>query len=951
AESSPVSLPVSAPVPESSSLLIQAPVPVSAPDPGPAAVGSRFPIAWPVSGQTRPALQAQAARLAEFTTILGTRATVLGVARALTDARRAFPERAVVFGTDAGEFAAGLAGLAQGRSHPAVVTGGLPPGGRSRAGSGLLAAVFAGQGAQRAGMGRELSEAFPVFAEAFDEACAAFDPLLGRSLRETAYTGDGLTSTDLAQCALFAHEIALYRLAADLGLRPKVLVGHSLGEISAAHVADVLTLADAARLVEARGRLMSALPARGVMAAVEASAADVESTLSETTAPVGIAAVNSPTSVVVSGEADAVARVVRHFSGLGRRTKYLDVSHAFHSPLIEPMLEPFARVVAALRLREPRIPVVSLVTGRFATAAEYTDPGYWVRHAAAPVRFSDGIRSLQARGVRTAVEIGPDSVLSGLIDAHSKDDDPIVAVPLQRADRGQRHAVDLGLARLWCLGHGVRPSSLPAAPAAGHEVARLLPTYAFQHRRFWPDGTDPKDSPPPVTAGPAASQPPTARRRLVEAVRPEREALLRELIQTELAVVLGHDADGVDAHRPFGELGITSLTAAELRARLMEATGLTVAASAIFDHPTAVGLARHLLRDLGDETPARPEPDQDTTEPPPHPVAPPPPPSEAGPHPLESERYLAEPGPRSFATASDQALGPLTTLFREACAGGRAEAGIDLLAAAARLRAPAGAASAPPADPVSFSGAGSGPALICLPSLVAPASAYQYARFAGPLRGSRRVLALAPPGYTHDAALPADLETAVRVHADLIGAQGRPFALVGYSSGGWLAHAVAERLERDGVGPVALVLLDSYLPNDPSIAALQAQLYRELAANPRLVELVSDTSLVAMGHYLRLFQDWTPSTLAVPTLLAAAERFLDVQDDSRPVPDAAGAAAPIRPAEPTVIAKPWPTPHTRIVVRGTHSSMIAQFATDTAEAVDSWLRGLSQSPRPDTSVS
>ena len=871
------------------------------------------PIAWPVSGRTTSALRGQATRLAAFARAGGSRAALLAAARALAESRSAFAERAVVFGADAGELAAGLTALARGAAHPAVVTAGRADRGRSRTEAGAVAFVFAGQGAQRAGMGRELSEAFPVFAEAFDEACAAFDPLLGGSLREAAYTGEGLRGTDLAQCALFAHETALHRLAVDFGLRPAILAGHSLGEISAAHVAGVLTLADAARLVAARGRLMSALPEGGVMVAVEAGAEEVEQALAGVAGPVGIAAVNSPTSVVVSGGAEAVGGVVRGFTELGRRSKRLEVSHAFHSPLMEPMLEPFARVVETLSLQPPRIPVVSLVTGRLATAAELADPRYWVRHAAAPVRFSDGIRTLQTRGVRTAVEIGPDAVLSGLIEAHSTDAEPIAAIPLQRRDREQEHGLGLGLARAWTLGHGVRLPGVPTTGAARYETASTLPTYAFQHRRYWPSGPGPELR--SAAAAPTTSAASATMRRLADAAPQDRIEVLTELIQDELAAVLGHDADGLDVRRPFGELGITSLTAAELRARLGETTGLPVAANDVFDHPTAAGLAQHLVRHADGGFPAGllAPTDEEPAEPPAVPTS-------------------AEPA------SPARGHGPLTALFRRACADGRAEAGIDLLAAAARLLGSADAGAAELAAPatVSFSAAAVGDdvAMICLPSLVAPASAYQYARFAAPLRGSRRLLALAPPGYAGGTALPADLETAVRVHADAVSAaagDGR-FALVGYSSGGWLAHAVAERLEHDGRGPAALVLLDSYLPGDPHIRTLQAALYRELAADPRLIELVDDTSLAAMGRYLRLFDGWTPGPLAAPALLAAAERFVGDAHDAANGENAA--------EENTEPARPWPAPHARITVRGTHSSMIARFATDTAEAVDTWLRGL-----------
>ncbi|MBS2966548.1 alpha/beta fold hydrolase [Actinocrinis puniceicyclus] len=185
---------------------------------------------------------------------------------------------------------------------------------------------------------------------------------------------------------------------------------------------------------------------------------------------------------------------------------------------------------------------------------------------------------------------------------------------------------------------------------------------------------------------------------------------------------------------------------------------------------------------------------------------------------------------------------------------------------------------------------------------------------------------LAPAGYARATPLPETLDSLVRAHAEIVSAiaPGEDYALVGYSSGGWLAQAVAERLEQTGTGPRALVLLDTYAPDDARIKQLQTELYRELAANPELIELVTDTSLAAMGWHLRLFDGWSPGRLAAPTLLVAAERFID------------GDAAP----EP---AGPWPDPRTLIRVRGTHTTMITSFADESAAAVDAWLRGPTES--------
>ncbi|HEX4700854.1 MAG TPA: type I polyketide synthase, partial [Pseudonocardiaceae bacterium] len=391
---------------------------------------------WLVSGRTADALRAQADRLRAWPTD--------GIALALTTTRSAFEHRAVIVGDD---LAAGLDALAAGVKSTDVVRGTVA--------EGLTAFMFTGQGAQRAGMGDVLSQRFPLFAETLDLVCAEF----GGSLREVIRTGDGLDRTEFTQPALFAVEVALFRLLESCGVIPDHLIGHSIGEIAAAHVAGVLSLADAVTLVAARGRLMQALPAGGAMLAIQATEAEVLPLLDDL---VSIAAVNGPAAVVVSGAAASVEAIERHFAG--RRTRRLTVSHAFHSPLMDPMLDEFAAVVAGLEFAPPRIPIVS--TGRV------DSPDYWVRHVRDTVRFADGLRSLA--GVTRFVEIGPDAVLTPLVV------DGLV-VPTLRRDRDESHTFLTALARLHVS--GAKVNWAPILPGAARAP---LPTYAFQHERFWP---------------------------------------------------------------------------------------------------------------------------------------------------------------------------------------------------------------------------------------------------------------------------------------------------------------------------------------------------------------------------------------------------------------------------------------------------------------------------------
>ncbi|MFB9467060.1 type I polyketide synthase, partial [Streptomyces cinereospinus] len=428
------------------------------------------PLPWVLSARTDTALRATAERLAAHVTAAAPAAADVG--RSLASGRAALEHRAVVLGANRTERLAALRAVAAGRRAPGAVTGTAAPDAR-------LAVLFTGQGAQRLGMGRELHSAHPGFAAAFDAAVDQLDAHLDRPLRDVIWGDDQELAdrTVYAQAGLFAVETALFRLVESWGVRPDFVAGHSIGELAAAHVAGVLSLPDAARLVAARGRLMQALPAGGAMAAIQAGPAEVRDALPD---GVSLAAVNGPRSVVVSGPEDAVTAAVDRFRAQGRKATRLRVSHAFHSALMEPMLDDFRAVASALAYHPPRIPVVSNVTGRPADPQTLCAPGYWVDHVRRTVAFADGVGDLAGRGVTAFLELGPDAALTPMVDEVT--DGGRLVVPALRRDRSEPAQLLTALAELYVSGVPVRWTEVFAHTGARHVD---LPTYPFERRHFW----------------------------------------------------------------------------------------------------------------------------------------------------------------------------------------------------------------------------------------------------------------------------------------------------------------------------------------------------------------------------------------------------------------------------------------------------------------------------------
>ncbi|MCZ1020965.1 type I polyketide synthase [Streptomyces noursei] len=455
--------------------------PLAAPDQREQPAHTPVVVPWTLSGKSRAALRDQAARLRSF---LDDRPALdpADVALSLATTRADFDQRAVVTG-DRDELLRALADLAADRPTSAVTEGEI-------GGAGKLTVLFAGQGSQRPGAGRELAARFPAFAQALDEVTAALDPHLDRPLKDVLFAPEDspeaalLDRTEWTQPALFAIEVALYRLLRTWGIRPDVLLGHSVGEIAAAHVAGVLSLPDAARLVAARARLMQELPAGGAMFSLEATEDEVAPLLAEREHEVSLAAVNGPRAVVVAGGLTATEVIAAHFAAQGRKTKRLKVSHAFHSPLMEPALDGLREVAEQLAYGAPEVTVISGLTGRAATEEELRSADYWVAHARGTVRFADTVRAAHACGSGTFLELGPDSALSAPAHDTLGDDTTADFFPLLRAGRDEERCAATALARLHVRGTTVDWSAYLAGTGARTVD---LPTYAFQHERYWPE--------------------------------------------------------------------------------------------------------------------------------------------------------------------------------------------------------------------------------------------------------------------------------------------------------------------------------------------------------------------------------------------------------------------------------------------------------------------------------
>jgi acyl transferase domain-containing protein/acyl carrier protein len=398
--------------------------------------------------------------------------------------RSEFNCRLTIVANDVSGARTAITDLLAGRDNAAVVCGTTMPQ------QPRVAFLFTGQGAQYVGMGRGLYATEPVFRSALDECDHALRAELGYSIVALMHSVDemqepqslALDATANTQPALFAIEYALARLWQSWGIEPAAVCGHSVGEYVAACIAGVFSLADGVRLIAARGRLMQALPAGGAMAALFAPAEEVDALVAQAVvsgALLAVAAYNGPRNTVVSGSQADLTALLEHGRSLGMESRRLVVSHAFHSPLMEPMLAEFATIAAQINYLEPKIPLISNVTGCVA-GNEVTQAAYWVGHVRAAVRFAGSVTELVRQGCSVLLEVGPHATLTAM--AAQNIEDPSVYC-LASLRRGNEDALTLraALGAMWTYGVAVDWSLINGAPRRDLR----LPTYAFNHRQYW----------------------------------------------------------------------------------------------------------------------------------------------------------------------------------------------------------------------------------------------------------------------------------------------------------------------------------------------------------------------------------------------------------------------------------------------------------------------------------
>jgi polyketide synthase 7 len=878
----------------------------------PIGLGAGGATPWILSAKSEQALCDQASRLQEW---VGGKPEVdtLDVAFSLATTRPGLESRAVVVGAGREQLLDGLAMLARGEIGADVVRDIAPDA------DGRVAFVFPGHGSQWAGMAAELLDGSPAFARHMEACEQALAPELGWSPTEVLKGMDGappLERIDVIQPALFAMMVSLAGLWRDCGVRAEAVLGHSQGEIVAAHLAGGLSLAHAARLIAQRSRVLASVTGIGGMASVALGAGELTARLERWGGRLVIAAINGPRATVVSGEAEALGELLSECAAEGVRAREVaGALGAGHSPLVDRLREQLLEVCSDVVPQKGEIAFYSTVTAERADTGTL-DAEYWYRNAREPVRFEHALRRLLQDGFRVFIEVSPHPILSipmtdTIDEALVEPGEACVLGSLRRGEGGMRRFLT-SLGEAWT--HGVQVD-WKTAFAASDAVKTSLPTYSFQRKCYWFDPavhgsgwSAPRayaargeallsgDSPGARAQAPADD---SVLRRLFDAPVEQRRGILLRAVCEQVVTLLGDiPPDAVDPDRSLLELGFDSIAAVELRRRLTGVTGLRIPARAMFERPTPDAIAAYLESRLAAMTHE----------------------SQAGSSQAGSDLGGA-PDPEGHQASFGQA-GTLISMLCHARDSGTADRFMDMLMAASQFRPTFDTDSACDVEVESVR-LSAGPVhaeLICFPTVLALSGPHQYVRFAKALQDGHAISALALPGFAARERLPGSLEAVVETLAAAVEKRSgeEPFVLLGYSSGGWLANAVASHLEHQaGFTPAAgVVLLDSHpLVSDQPVDAMLGMLTDALTDDK--LDLLSDDRLTAMGAYLRLLADWRPLETTAPTLFVKASEQLpgaEIEDERH-----------------------WELACSEIEVPGNHLTMVEEHVDTTAQGVSEWL--------------
>ncbi|MGW0515989.1 type I polyketide synthase [Crossiella sp. NPDC003009] len=864
------------------------------PEPAPAATKSLPLLPWLLSAKTPEALPAQAHALLEH--VRRTAPDPLDLACSLATQRGHLPCRAVIFGRTLDDLTEALAALATHRGSHAVIAG-------NAVGDGSTAFLFPGHGMQWEGMATALSAESEVFRTQLAECEKAVTPFVSWSLGEVLRGEPGAPPVhrpDVVQVANVAVMIALTALWRSVGVHPGAVAGHSLGEIAAAWAAGALSLPDAMRVAATRGRLMAALddgPAG--MLALPLPESDARALFADLTDRLWIAAVNSPFAVTVAGDVDAIEELLERCGTRGIRARRVQIEVASHTPRMEPLHAELVTALAPLLPQKPTVPLVSGHSGQW-IGEEPLDGEYWYRTVREPVRFDRAAEALLTDGHRVFIEVSAHPLLVHPVS------ESIGAAGVSALAVQTLHRDDAGLSRfVRALGEAyIAGVAIDwQAVFAGTGAQRVsLPGYAFQRDRYWlhREWQNPRltaDGQALPTGGPVS---PAAR--LWALPEEDREAELIDVIRSHVAVVLDHPTSAdVPLETTFRDQGLESLSAMQLRGRVSTATGIEFSLGDILNYPTVTDLAELAAEKLAEMA------EQDTLSTP-----------------------VPEPAP---VQASQETSDSLASVYIGAIESGKLNAALRLARAVSETRE-----TFDREDPrdlarlVKVGDGGYGPLLIGLTPPIFPNLDLPYTYLHSALRPASEVWSLWAPGFDGDIPLPADRPALFRMLARAVLSRfaDTPYVLVGYSSGGYLAHGLVEQLEADGVEVPALVLIDTYLPEaEAAQTEVQSEFMQEQIRRRDLMTAsvaqpgrtaTTTGQIGAMGGYNRMFGDWTPQPVRAPILHLTAR-------------DGVGGIA----VNPTDRRFPRSLVHRQESVPGDHFTMLSRHAEEVASRLHAWL--------------